>query len=73
MDPEIIRKAKIYARQQNRSLSNLIETYLRSLVEQGDVSELKLNRDLQSLRGAFKVSEQNDLGTALAEKYLKDD
>jgi len=73
MDPDIIRKAKIYARQQNRSLSNLIESYLRSLIEEGGLSDFHLNRDLASLRGAFKETNRFDMGSALTEKYLKND
>lgn len=73
MDPEIIRKAKVYAQKQNRSLSNLIETYLRSLVEDADSTDLSLNAELRNLRGAFNLGEENDLSAVLAEKYLKDD
>jgi hypothetical protein len=42
LNQEVIEKAKKYAASQNRSLSRLIETYLSTLVDPENESELKV-------------------------------
>jgi hypothetical protein len=77
MDEGVIVKAKRFAQGQNRSLSSLIENYLRSLVNEKERERQPSNTPLtDSLVGVLKGVEIDDdkkeIETILAEKYLKD-
>jgi len=72
---EIIERAKTYAKEKNRSLSDLIENYLKMLTqEEKDEKVKKLSPVTQSLKGAFKMPKDMDykkeLRNRLEEKYL---
>jgi hypothetical protein len=75
LEQEIIQKAKDYAKQKNRSLSNIIENYLKSLTKE-DVKEkaVKISPVVKSLRGSFKLPKDFDykeeLIKAIEKKYL---
>lgn len=73
MDQEIIRQAKAYAKAQNRSLSSLIEAYLRALVKSQSTGLGESSAELSRLRGLFKEGAQKlsraDLADLLEEKY----
>lgn len=75
IEQEIIKKAKIYAKDNKRSLSNIIENYLKMLTKEEKAADLKkLNPVVQSLKGSFKMPEDMDykkeLRNRLDEKYL---
>ena len=75
IEQEIIEKAKKYAKAKNRSLSDIIENYLKSLTKEEKVSnKKKLNPVVQSLKGSFKMPENFDykkeLSKRLEDKYL---
>lgn len=75
MDKKIIEKAKKYAHQQGRSLSNLIEDYLKTLVEPVN-PDFEYSPIVKATWGSVKVKEQKiDYGQLLEdellEKYLK--
>jgi len=72
---EIIERAKTYAKEKNRSLSDLIENYLKMLTqEEKDEKVKKLSPVTQSLKGTFKMPKDMDykkeLRNRLEEKYL---
>ena len=72
---EIIQKAKEYAKDKNRSLSDIIENYLKILTKEEKAKELKkLNPVVKSLKGSFKMPKNMDykkeLRNRLEEKYL---
>jgi hypothetical protein len=72
---EIIHKAKEYAKEKNRSLSDIIENYLKILTKEEKNPELKkLNPVVKSLKGSFKMPENMDYKEELRkrreEKYL---
>lgn len=73
---EVIESAKNYAKEKNRSLSNLIENYLKMLTkEEGEGTQApKLSPVVASLKGSFKMPENMDykkeLRNRLEEKYL---
>ena len=75
MDPMIIEQAKKYAKQQGRSLSDLIENYLKAVVMPVEEAKLDLPPTVKSLKGAFKLPADFDykkgITDALTEKYLK--
>lgn len=75
IEREVIERAKEYARSQNRSLSDIIENYLKILTKEGRTRDLKkLNPVVKSLKGSFKMPEDMDykkeLRNRLEKKYL---
>ncbi len=75
IEQEVIQKAKEYAKNRNRSLSDIIENYLKVLTKEEKVKEVKkLNPVVKSLKGSFKMPRNMDykkeLRKRLEEKYL---
>lgn len=75
IEQEIIEKAKDYAKGKNRSLSDIIENYLKTLtLKERKQKGKKLNPVVDSLRGSFKMPKDMDykkeLKNRLEEKYL---
>lgn len=74
IEQSIIEKAKIYAKSQGRSLSDIVENYFKTIVQK----EKDLGKDktpiADSLRGSFKAPNDFDykkeLASRLSEKYL---
>jgi len=61
IEQSIIEKAKVYARRRERSLSDLIENYLKALVtDDGNQIDEELAPTVKHLRGSFKVPENFD-------------
>ena len=73
IEQSIIEKAKLYAKEKGRSLSDIIENYLKAITTEQraieDISPL-----VNSLRGSFKAPENFDykkeLSQGLSEKYM---
>jgi len=75
IEQEIIERAKNYAKEKNRSLSNIIENYLKILTKSERKQKVKkLNPIVSSLKGSFKMPKnidyKNELRNRLEEKYL---
>lgn len=75
IEQDVIQKAKKYAKDKNRSLSDIIENYLKSLTqEKSDENKPKLTPIVKSLKGSFKMPEDFDykeeLKKVLEEKHL---
>jgi len=75
IEQEIIERAKNYAKEKNRSLSDIIENYLKILTKSERKQKVeKLNPIVKSLKGSFKMPKNMDykkeLGNRLEEKYL---
>ena len=74
IEQKIIEKAKEYAKQKNRSLSDLIENYLKILTDEGPEQENDLSPAVESLMGSFKPPKNFDYKKQLQErlerKYL---
>lgn len=75
IEQKIIQRAKEYAKDKNRSLSDIIENYLKILTkEEKDKDLKKLNPIVKSLKGSFKMPKNMDykkeLRNRLEEKYL---
>ena len=75
LEQEIIQKAKDYAKKKNRSLSNIIENYLKSLTKDATTkSKGVVSPITKSLRGSFKLPKDFDydeeLIKALEKKHL---
>jgi uncharacterized protein (DUF3820 family) len=74
IEASVIERAKHYARQQGRSLSDIVENYLLVITRNG----LKSGKDIapitKSLKGAFKAPAgfdyKKELAKGLTDKYL---
>ena len=53
VEESVIKKAKSYAKQTGRSLSELIETYLETLTEEHDDEALQISPKLKKLAGTL--------------------
>ncbi|MBX7201677.1 MAG: hypothetical protein IT240_02040 [Bacteroidia bacterium] len=74
VEKEIIELAKAYASQKGRSLSDLIESYLKTLVQKEN-DEPALSPNVRKLLGAIKAPKDLDykkeLANILDEKHSK--
>jgi hypothetical protein len=74
IEQKVIEKAKKYAKDKERSLSNLIENYLKALTKESDSNEIELTPIVKSLKGSFTAPKNFDykkeLTNRLSEKYL---
>ena len=75
IDKEVAEEAKKYARDQGRSLSDLVESYFKFLISDEPVQNLNISPKIKNLKGALKVPEDYDykkeLAKALTKKYKK--
>jgi hypothetical protein len=75
IEQSVIEKAKIYAKSRGRSLSDVIESYLKVVAKEEEFSEEKVSPTVMSLKGAFKAPEnfdyKDELKKSLSSKYLK--
>ena len=69
----VIQRAKNYAKERGRSLSDIIENYLKAITSQ-QPSDDSISPLISSLRGSFKAPDSFDykeeLKKGLTEKYL---
>ncbi len=73
IEQTIIEKAKSYAKEKGRSLSDIIENYLKAITKEQKIEE-EFSPLITSLRGSFKSPDSFDykkeLSKGLSEKYL---
>ncbi len=74
IEQTIIEKAKKYAKGEGRSLSDIIENYLKVVTKEDNIESIDLTPIVKSLKGAFKAPKnydyKNELSKRLTEKYL---
>ena len=74
IEQQIIKKAKEYAKIRGRSLSDIIENYLKVVVDEITDMETEIAPLAKSLKGSFKKHSDFDykkqLTNRLREKYL---
>lgn len=72
MEGEVIDSAKKYARKNGKSLSDIVENYLKSITTQDAATEV-LSPKVMKLMGVIKLPEDFDykreMGHALVKKY----
>jgi alpha-L-fucosidase len=72
MEGKVIDSAKKYARQKGKSLSDIVENYLKSISTHGITTE-DISPKVTRLKGIIKLPEDFDykkeIGNALIEKY----
>lgn len=75
LEQQIIKKAKEYAKNNGRSLSDIIENFLKVVIEENTKFETEITPIAKSLKGSFKMPSDFDynkqLKKRLADKYLK--
>jgi len=74
IEERIIQRAKKYAKQNGRSLSGIIENYLKTITQEETQGKNEITPIVKSLKGSFKAPKSNDykkeLADGLSEKYL---
>jgi hypothetical protein len=74
IEQSVIEKAKKYAKEKERSLSDLIESYLKAITKENQVETERKTTIVQSLKGSFHIPDNFDykkeLDKKLSEKYL---
>lgn len=74
IEQSVIEKAKRYARERERSLSDLIENYLIALTNENAMDEENVSPTIAQLRGSFKMPKDFDykkeLTDSLSKKFL---
>ena len=72
LDDKVIRQAKRYARAKGRSVSELVESYFKSITELNSNQSEELTSSVKSLMGSFKAPKDFDYKTILRdEKHRK--
>lgn len=75
IEQEVIKKAKKYAKQKGRSLSDLVENYFRAITMTEEPIQKPIGSVASALLGSVKEPEnfnyKRELEDALTEKYLK--
>jgi hypothetical protein len=73
IDEPVIERAKAYAKEKGRSLSDIIENYLKAITTEQRESDSKITPLVKSLMGSFKAPADFDykkeLAKGLTEKY----
>ncbi len=74
IEQSIIEKAKKYASEQGRSLSDIIENYLKVITKEESSTNTHYSPIVRGLKGSFKAPKSTDykkeLSKRLTEKYL---
>jgi hypothetical protein len=74
INKDVARRAKVYAKTKGRSLSDLVENYLKLLTKNTPVEETEYSPRVKSLLGSVNLPSDFDykkeLGDALVKKYL---
>ena len=74
IDKDVTRKAKVYAKNNGRSLSDLVENYLKLLTKNSVVEDSEYTPRVKSLLGCITLPEDFDykkeIADYLTKKYL---
>ena len=74
IDKDVARKAKVYAKSEWRSLSDLVENYLKLLTKNSAVEDSEFTPRVKSLLGCITLPEDFDykkeIADYLTKKYL---
>ena len=74
IEETVVEKSKKYATSKGRSLSDIIENYLKVITKEESIDKTELTPLVKSLKGSFKAPNNLDykkeLTKRLSEKYL---
>ncbi len=71
VDKDIANKAKKYAKSKGRSLSALVEDYLKLLTRDMEISEQEVSPKVKSILGSIQVPDDFDYKRELTEQLSK--
>jgi hemerythrin superfamily protein len=76
IERSVIENAKKYAKNKKRSLSDLIESYLKTLTRDTSQEAIELTPKVKSLKGSFRLPDtfdyQEELTDVLSKKYMNE-
>ncbi len=72
IDKKVIEQAKRYVKSENRSLSNLIENFLKTVIDKEELRNDEIHPDVASLRGSFKMPKNLSLDYKKELREVKD-
>jgi hypothetical protein len=74
IDKDVARRAKVYAKKEGRSLSDLVENYLKLLTKNSAIEDSDYSPRVKALLGSVTLPKDFDykkeLADALVKKYL---
>ena len=74
VERQIIEKAKRYAKSKGRSLSDIVENYLKVITKDREDADIEITPIVKSLKGSFKsppnFDYKKELTRGLSDKYL---
>jgi len=74
IDSDVARRAKIYARSKGRSLSDVVENYLKLLTKNSSIEDSEFTPRVKSLLGCISLPDDFDykkeIADYLTKKYL---
>ena len=74
IDINIVRRAKVYAKKEGRSLSDLVENYLKLLTKNSSIENSDYTPRVKALLGSVSLPKDFDykkeLADSIAKKYL---
>ena len=74
IDKDVTRRAKVYARSKGRSLSDLVENYLKLLTKNSSIEDFEFTPGVKFLLGCISVPEgfdyKKEISESLTKKYL---
>lgn len=77
IDRDIARRAKVYARNEGRSLSDLVENYLKLLTKNSAIEDSEYSARVKSMLGSVSLPKdtnyKKELADSLTKKYLQDE
>ena len=77
IDKDVARIAKVYARKEGRSLSDLVENYLKLITRNSTIEDFEFTPRVKALLGSVSFQKENDykkeLAEALVNKYLSNE
>jgi hypothetical protein len=71
INKDVTRKAKVYARKEGRSLSDLVENYLKLLTKNSPVEDSEYTPRVKSLLGCITLPDDFDYKKEIAESLTK--
>jgi hypothetical protein len=71
IDKDVARRAKVYAKSKGRSLSDLVENYLKLLTKNSSVQDSEYTPRVKSLLGCITLPEDFDYKREIADSLIK--
>lgn len=77
IDKDVAHRAKVYAKKEGRSVSDLVENYLKLLTKNSEIEDSEYSPRVKALLGSVSLPRDFDykreLADALVKKHLRND